>query len=209
MQIVPLCEYRPVVIYGIEFEGKVVYVGATTRGLKARIVAHFNHAQSDKGRLRSTCPKLYPFIRSNPDKERYRILVLDQCALSDSAAREQHFVALYDTKNQGLNANKGGNWASAEEHYLYGNKVARHIVDASVAARIGKKLSPDHIEAIRQGNARPGRKDARPVIRDDGVEFYGITAAARDLGVHRGSILYSMKKGTKCKGHTFRYKEPE
>jgi len=200
-----LCDYRPVVIYGIKFEGKMVYVGATSRGVKARIVGHFNNAVSDRGRLRITCPKLYGFFRANPDRSKYSVAVLDQCSAEHASASEMNFVEKYDTLHNGLNANTGGNWARGDQHYMYGKPAPAKAVAASVAARTGKKLSPEHIEAIRKGNARADRKDCKPVIRGDGQEFYGVAEAARALGVTKGAVNFALKKGTKCQGFEFKY----
>lgn len=208
MKTVSKCDYKPIIIYAIEHRGKIIYVGQTSRGVKARIGQHFAHATSSVGRLGRTCPLLYEFIRQNPERDNYRILILEQTTRADAHARERHFIAMHDTQKNGVNVTAGGVIAG-EEHYLHGKHVAHHIVDASVAARVGKKLTPEHVEKIRKGNAKADRKDCRPVVRDDGVEYYGVAEAARQNDVNHNAIVQSLKKGYRASGHVFRYADGE
>lgn len=138
-----LGEWKSTTVYAIEHLGKIVYVGKTSVGLKSRIHAHWGHANSKNGRLRNLCPKLYPYLRNNPNKEEYAIRVLGQFSGIEADAKEIEFISLHKTRINGLNVSPGGNSSSGEDHYLYKKKISRHIVEASIAARIGKPLSEE------------------------------------------------------------------
>lgn len=147
-------EWKSTTVYAIEHLGKIVYVGKTSVGLKARIHSHWGHANSTNPRQRNLCPKLYPYLRANPNKDEYSIRVLGQFTGTEADEKEIYFISFYDTRFSGLNSAPGGNSSCGSDHYLYGKKVSRHVVEASIAARIGKPLSEEHKAKQREAAAR-------------------------------------------------------
>lgn len=194
--------YKAVTVYGIKFKGKVVYVGITTGSVKQRVFKHFSHARSLQ--KREACPKLYEHIRNNPELVDYSLSILDQCTRDQGEEREKFFIEKYDTLENGLNKTSGGNWSKGSDHYLYGKRVDRHIVEASVAARIGKKLSDEHKAKLRA--AHVGRRDmSHPIVcLDTGEIFPSISEAARLKNISRVSLLRHINGLNKsCGGLTF------
>lgn len=194
--VVTDCEWKNTTVYGIEHGGRIIYIGKTSKGVKSRISSHWNNAFSKKGRLNNLCPKLYPYLRANPNTDDYTVHILGQFTPEDGASKEIELILKYETKSNGLNVSSGGNSSSGPEHYLYGKKVARHIVDASVAARIGKPLSEEHKAKQRAAHAanRHLYSNLKKVKCDQTDQVWdSIAEASRFFGVRGGTIQHRIK----------------
>jgi hypothetical protein len=194
--------YKAVTVYGIKFRGRMIYIGITTASVNQRVYKHFSQAR--KPQARDACPKLYAHIRANPDLSQYSISVLDQCTREEAEGYEQKYIARYDTLENGFNKTKGGNWAKGSDHYLYGKHVAAHIVEASVRARLGKRLSEEHKEKLRR--AHLGRKDQSKPIRclDTDEIFPSIAETARAHNISKTSLLRHLSGCNKsCGGRRY------
>lgn len=150
--------YEPIVVYGLKFLDRVIYVGQCEGSVKQRVYKHFSNALRSSGRGPQLCPKLYEFIRNNQSKDDYTLVILERTNRENVSARERHWIAEFDTKNNGMNVTAGGRTTSGSDHYLYGKPACKAAVAASVKARLGKKLTPEHIAKIRQGHQRRENK---------------------------------------------------
>jgi hypothetical protein len=166
---------------------------------------HFKNAFSEKGRLRTTCPKLYEFIRENPDKDRYSVLILGQFDRQEANTKERQYIIDYDTRTNGCNVAPGGNNPEGAEHYLYGKSVSKHIVAASVAARIGKPLSEEHRAKQRKSAAegRSKRTDLKPVVCDQtGETWDSVSSCAKHFGVNPVAVIYRIRNQIRSKARS-------
>lgn len=143
-------------VYGLEHEGKIVYVGVTTMDIRQRISKHYQCAHY--GRRGSK--KLSPWLLTNP---KFLIKILEYCPAEEKSQREKYWIDFYDTIANGLNSEpfvdapgrpKGCSNPSGKDHYMYGKPACKAAVEASVAARRGKKLSEEHRQKMREGHAR-------------------------------------------------------
>ncbi len=195
-----------VIIYGIKFQDKIVYVGQTTSTAEKRLSKHLSLARCGK----NFCPKLYNHMRKN-ELMGYSTTVLDACSLVDSEAREKYWIAEYKTYENWLNCHPGGNQARGKDHYSFGIRPDAAIA-ASVAARVGKKLSPELIakkRLIRLGQKQPENYIA--IICDqNGKTYESQDAAAKDLGIFNANISACLRgKTSAASGFTFKYADPE
>ncbi len=222
-------DLRGTAVYVIKYNDVAIYVGKTSQGIKVRINNHFRNAKSQKGRLGNLCPKLYKFIRENPDNDRYEILVLGYFTSQEANERERFYIKKYNTRVEGLNPAPGlskglprcnkspGGIVSGPDHYLYGNKVSRHVVEASIAARKGKQLTEAHKKAQREGhqNNKHLRKDLRAIIcKETEKEWISLADCAREFNVHPTAIIARInkvlvrnRKNEKLGKYTFAYKD--
>jgi len=194
--------FKAVTVYGIKFRGRMIYVGITTNSVNQRVYKHFSQARSPQDR--DACPELYGHIRANPDISEYSISILDQCSREDAETVEKAYVEKYDTWRNGFNRTKGGNWPRGSDHYLYGKHVAKHIVEASVKSRLGKRLSEQHKAKLRE--AHLGRKDQSKPIRciDTNEVFPSIAEAARVKNVSKTTLLRHLSGVNKsCGGNKY------
>jgi hypothetical protein len=144
-------DWKSTVIYALRHGRRVIYVGKTSMNLKQRIGKHFQNAVSVNGRSSNLCPKLYAYLRENPDKEQYSVEVLSQCRRDEADEKEIFYIEYYKTKTRGCNVTAGGTSARGSDHYMYGVEGGCPAATAaSVAARIGKKLTEDHKSAARE-----------------------------------------------------------
>lgn len=198
------------VIYGVTINGVVVYVGQTDNAWR-RYREHATRMHHEDASPRA----LYQRLRAANGKN-WDLVGLETCAANRANARESYWIRKLGTaKEGGCNKSdracggreKGCTNPTGADHYLYGKSVARHIVDASVAARKGKKLAPEHVEAIRLGNIEADRKDRKVVLREDGARFVGRGAAAASVGVSTSAITQAIKRNTRSGGFYWRYEE--
>lgn len=192
-------EWKSTVVYAIKHFDKIIYVGKTSTGLKQRIFKHFGNAISDSKRVNMSCPKLYEYIRKNPNKEEYSIVCLGQFSSKEADEKEIFFISHYKTREDGigLNVAPGGNSSSGKDHYLYGKPVERHIVEASVKARIGKPLTEEHKRKQSEGQTRAlkTRKDLTPIrCKETGQEWISLHECARFFDVDPMAIKSRINK---------------
>jgi len=200
-QVVCFENYKPITVYGISYEGDMIYIGVTSMSVRSRMSQHFRRPFT-KG-ARPTSILLGEFIKSHENIEKYVVHILDQCKLEQAAELEKKYISFYKTQDK-CNMNSGGNWCAGKEHYLYGKKVDRKIIDASVAARIGKPLSDIH--KLKIGAANKGLHN-RQIVRGDGKEYISIIEASKELGVSPSAVLQAIRSGNRSQGHHFRYKD--
>lgn len=74
-------------VYAISDSSKVVYVGQTTRGYKKRFREHKRHLGLDSS---------------------YTVKVIKECPVEELDKWEKHYIAKYDTLQNGLNKTDGG-----------------------------------------------------------------------------------------------------
>lgn len=191
-------------IYGLEFGDRIIYVGSTERSPAKRLSRHYSDAKSGK------ISPLYCWMRE--EMPLLRMKILEVCTSMERYERERHFIAFHDTITNGFNTDltdrkgrpKGCVNPIGEDHYLYGKKVSRHIVDASVAARRGKHLSEEHKAKLRA--AHVGREDQSTKVRciDTGETFPSIAEAARIKNISTSSLLRNLNGANKtCGGLRF------
>lgn len=206
IRIETLCDWKSTTVYGLKHKNKMIYVGKTCRSVKIRICDHFKNAFSNKGRLSETCPELYKYIRENPEHSNYTVVILGQYNPPDAAEAEIKFIKEYDTKENGCNVSSGGNSSKGSDHYLYGKKVSRHIVEASVAARIGKPLSEEHRAKQRAAHAEKKHtyKHTKTVVCDQTGETWPTIADAADYyKIPRSTLHLWIQKKRPHLGLTF------
>lgn len=192
-----------VIIYAIMFGGDVVYVGQTIRLVQARFAQHLRCARVGE----NSCPHLYNHMRKN-NFEGYSYILLEQCSRAASESREKFWVTKFDTFNSGLNSHPGGNQARGNAHYRKGVKGMSPAQKSACDARVGKKLSPEHVEKIRQGNLGKRQPEAFiPVIcEQNGKTYQSLRDAADDLGINRANISQMLAgKVGYVRGFTFRW----
>lgn len=143
-------------VYGIESEGKILYVGVTTMDIRRRMSNHYDCAF--KGRRGAK--KLGQWLLNKPV---FSVKILEYCPFETRFETEKKWINHYDTINNGLNSEhfvdapgrpKGCKNPSGKDHYLYGKPACSKAIAASVAARKGKPLSEAHKQAQREGHLR-------------------------------------------------------
>lgn len=199
-----------VFIYAITVSGKIVYVGQTVD-----MIHRYNrHSRIVQTKVIPHSAKLYNVLISNPDS--WDMHEIERTDRRNANAREVYWMRHLDTINNGCNTSdtggreKGCLNPSGDNHYLHGKPVARHIVEASVAARKGKNLSEEHKEKIRKGNTgKQCNSFAKPVIcLNDGKEFRTTREAAAYYNISSPSIknICTGKTSGKMLGLKFKYK---
>jgi hypothetical protein len=142
-------------IYGIKYDGKIIYVGRTTQVPQQRLSSHFSHRNNE----RICPPKLMKHFVGKELRD-HTLVILERCSKQDAPNREIYWIKKLNTIEDGCNTSltqgreKGCKNPTGKDHYLYGKQVARHIVEASIAARRGRHLSPEHRMKISIGNRR-------------------------------------------------------
>jgi len=143
-------------VYGLESEGKIVYVGVTINDVRQRISKHYQSAHLGYRGAK----KLGPWLLTDP---KFSIKPIEYCPVDDKFIREKYWIDFYDTINNGLNSEpfvdapgraKGCSNPSGKDHYMFGKPACKSAIKASVAARTGKKLSEEHRQKMREGHAR-------------------------------------------------------
>lgn len=157
-------------IYGFEFEGKIVYVGSTIRDVRTRICRHYEFA---RGFTRNKKPTIFQeFLKEKNPPVNFKILEI--CDVQKRFERETFFINQFDTIVNGFNKEisgeaeekklsagrpKGCKNPTGKDHYLFGVKGGcPKATEASVKARIGKKLSDETRQKMREGHARRKQK---------------------------------------------------
>ena len=198
-------------VYVIKFKGEILYVGVTKLGINTRLKHHFARLGAETKGI----PKLYEHMAKN-NREDYSIEHVTWCKNKKIALRtEQFFIQKHNTIENGLNSPlprghgrpKGCSNPSGEDHYLFGKKLPEKVRQAVVLAQTGRKHSQETIEKRRRSNMKADRKDCKPVVRDDGVEYYGLAEAARKNNVTPNAIRIAMRKNQNSNGHKWKYKD--
>lgn len=124
-------------VYGLEFEGKIVYVGVTTMDIRQRISKHYQCSAYN----RRGAKKLGEWLKTKP---KFLIKILEYCPSEIKFEREKFWIKNYNTINNGLNSEnfvdapgrqKGCSNPTGKDHYLYGKKVDPKIWRESVKKR--------------------------------------------------------------------------
>lgn len=169
-----------------------MYVGQTSQSsVHKRWIKHCSNAR----RGRSFCPKLYNHMRKHGIYN-YDIIEIEQCSVEESEAREKHWIRFYDTFRNGCNLHPGGNQTRGVYHYMHKQRPAKHIIEASVASRIGKPLSEDHKANQRKAAAegRNKRTDLKPVVCDQtGETWDSVSSCAKHFGVNTVAVIYRIR----------------
>lgn len=191
-------------IYGIEFEGKIVYVGVTTRGIPNRINKHYSDAKFNR-----YCKKLGNWLNTKPD---IIIKVIEYCPTDMRMVREKYWIDHYDTQMNGYNDKpfcgvgrpKGCSNPKGKDHPHWGKPAYPKAVENSVKARLGKPLSEEHKEKIKAGNSK--RTDQAIKVRciETGVIYRSVGEAARAHNFTQSNLHQHFRgKTKKCAGFTF------
>lgn len=198
-------------VYAVIVDGEIVYVGRTNNLVKR----HREH-RARINAANASPKKLYARLRTAIN---WDLVEIDRCPPEDVVARETFWIRYHGThKSPGCNSRDDGVGGreegcenpSGEQHYLHGKNVARHVVEASIAARTGKHLSEEHAAKISAGiRASISHKQKRAVISEDGREFGSLHDAARSLGVNANAIMQALKLGTNCSGRRWRYSDSD
>jgi hypothetical protein len=191
-------------IYGIEFEGKIVYVGVTTVGVKRRLNKHYHDSRLNRG-----AKKFGQWLKSKPI---FVVKILEYCPTEIRMEREKHWINHYDTQKNGYNGEpfcgvgrpKGCSNPKGKDHAQWGKPAHPNAIKNSVKARIGKPLSDEHKEKIRLGNLK--RTDQAIKVRciETGVIYRSIGEASKAHNFTRANLHRHFRgKTKKCAGFTF------
>jgi hypothetical protein len=145
-------------IYGIKYGGDIIYVGQTCQSIETRF---YSHIAAARGLRNSRAPLLHAHFREN-NFTGYTVEILEFCNIAERFNRERHWIDKLDTFNKAnsqkirkIRCNKtAGGMPKGPEHYMFGKPISRHVVEASIAARIGKPLSEEHKAKQRAAAAR-------------------------------------------------------
>ena len=195
------------------YEGVIIYVGSTSRGLNKRFY------QLISGHSNGT--KLSNWIKTQ-DRTKFSMIPLEICVGENRYTRENFWIKHHDTINNGFNTEEareentpkkkfpgrptGAGNPKGSDHYLYGKKLSRHIVEASVAARIGKPLSEEHKAKQRAAHAEKGHtyKHTKTVVCDQTGETWPTIADAADhYKIPRSTLHLWIQKKRPHLGLTF------
>lgn len=196
-------DQKLVTVYGLEFEGKIVYVGSTTYELNKRAREHQYMAR------KSNLPnKLHVWIREkNPD---FKIIRLDQCSSETRYYVETFYMKKHDTIQNGFNSEeahhsgrpKGCKNPTGADHYMFGKKMPEHIKEAARQYHLGRKLSEDH---KRKLHAAGRAASLKKILRSDGAIFDSMSEAAASVGVTISAVSVAVKRSSNCKGYQFEF----
>ena len=195
---------RTAEVYGIEFEGKIVYVGVTTVGVKRRISKHYSDSVLNRG-----AKKFGQWLKSNPI---FVIKILEYCPTEIRMVREKYWISHYGTVENGYNGTafcppgreKGCSNPKGKDHPHWGKPAYPKAVENSVKARLGKHLSEEHKEKIRAGNSK--RTDQAIKVRciETGAIYRSIGEASRAHNFTQSNLHQHFRgKTKKCAGFTF------
>lgn len=194
-------------IYLIRYEEIPIYVGQTRGAVRSRIRSHFVGAFAPEANSR--CPGLFEFILAHPDIDKYSVEVIESVPVVKANDRERHWIAEFKTFIDGANVTRGGGSLFGSENNFTGMRAPPKAIAASVAARIGRKLTENHKQKISDANMRTENKLRLRVIRDDGNSYTSLHEAAANNGVSPSAILQALKRGNRSAGYRWRYAEDD
>lgn len=192
-------------VYGVESEGKIIYVGVTTVGIRRRFSKHYMDAFLNRG-----AKKFGNWLKNN---DNFVIKIIEYCPVEKRFEREKFWISHYDTINSGYNSEPfkdapgrpKGCWnPKGKDHPQWGKKPHPGAVENSVKSRLGKHLSEEHKEKIRIGNLK--RTDQAIKVRciETGVIYRSIGEASRAHNFTQSNLQQHFRgKTKKCAGFTF------
>ena len=191
-------------VYGIEVEGKIMYVGVTINDIRQRISKHYQDSHEQRG-----AKKFGKWLLKG---ENFLIKILEYCPLDVKFEREKYWINHYDTQKNGYNGEpfcgvgrpKGCSNPKGKYHPHWGKPAYPKAVENSVKARLGKPLSEEQKEKIRAGNLK--RTDQAIKVRciETGVIYRSVGEAARAHNFTQSNLHQHFRgKTKKCAGFTF------
>lgn len=204
-------------VYGIVFEGRIIYVGATGQSIKQRKLTHRWTMQHKP----QSCPKLYEFMSKHPF-DKFEFVLIEECKRDILYERESHYITNFNCISNGFNSEpyKGGAHnpvpgkgrekgclnPSGADHYAYGDSNAtRKAVEASVKARIGKPLSEETKQKMREARAKNTLNAKRVKCVETGEIYASRSLASKAVGVSPTAINSAMRKNCKAGGFHWEY----
>ena len=77
-------------VYGIEFEGEIVYVGVTNQDIRQRISSHQSHSKNGHRGAK----KFGEWLKKSPI---FSVKILEYCSVKEKFEREMHWIEFYNT----------------------------------------------------------------------------------------------------------------
>lgn len=186
-------------VYLVFHLGELVYVGSTF-DVETRIKQHWADALHGTKRA-----GLCDFMRTHSSKSEYshKAIYLGE----DWARIEEETIAKYKKRYPNLlnrSSTAVGNSSPLNRTRYWIGKRPEAAIAASVKARTGKKLSPEHVAKIVAGTKKS--LSHLVICNETGQEFASYTEAALRLNLTMNSIRRSVISGKPHKGMTFRRK---
>lgn len=198
---------KDVVIYGIIFQGKVVYIGQTNSTPSQRFRTH----RSCAARGENQSPKLYRHMRRYSNKK-YAVVELEQCSHEESAERERYWIEKFNTLTVGLNTNQG-------KIQSRGHKLSEEFVSGRKEYFRNLKEETPEIYTARMANllvyAKKHNREvkAKAIVSSDGREFAAISDACglmpAEFSRARSDIRRALKTGIQAFGVYWRYADKD
>lgn len=175
-----------VTIYGIVFEGKVIYVGQSTSP-RLRFLKHQSNARLGS----KIVPKLYDHMRQY-DPSGYSHVDLEICDADEASQKESEWIKRYDTVKSGLNVHSHQRYTREKKQpkeFDYGakeivNSAGQSFETISAACRV----MPSEFESARD-NIRRALKT--------GIQAFGVYWRYADKEFIRLSPLSTGRKGNR------------
>lgn len=193
------------------------YVGLTTRTVEARWREHLRHSD-----------EVLDKAIQKYGKEHFTVRTIEECPDEELDAREQYWIAYYDSYNHGYNCTEGGRRPGMNIDVPSKYKIVKELWDQGMYQRqiqqqTGFNITTVHNyllkygvteEEIRaRGNEVIGKSKCRPVIQFTKTgefvkEWPSATEAANTLGINRKNITANCGGHRKsCEGYIWRYKD--
>lgn len=157
------------------------YIGQTCNRLRTRLCAHLSDSRRPENGIRPVCAWVHDLEMEGLVPIIYSLEVAKKEALID---REHHWIMFFRPLGTILNVMDG------------------------VAMKWGELSETEkRIRSARRAKARKRKSVGRPVVNDVGWEAESISQAAISFGTTPSAIRASMRKGRKCVGFAWRYKD--
>ncbi len=182
------------IVYKLTSPSDKVYIGVTNKTAQNRFNDHCNDSRPRK--LKTAIDKY--------GKDSFTIEVIDEAeTLEELYNLERKYIKTFDSMNLGYNMTEGGEGT-------FGRKATKETKSRMSKARIGKKLSAKHKQAISKGNktsekSRAKRRLTWNVTLPDGTTT--LTTNRREFceqhNLNYGSVMTYTCDGIPYKGYLF------
>lgn len=216
---------------------KVYYVYAHVNKINDKVYVGMSRQDNPNDRWKNGRGYEYNFHFNNAIKKYGwdnfdHIILASGLTEVEASDLEAHIIKKFELTNaeNGYNSADGGynNRGLSGERNPFYKKPPIKAIEASVRSRIGKRLSEEHKEKIRQGNIKAGRnensikalldydrskiphpsgaqnkKSTAVKCIENGIVYESQRIAEMELNLPRGSVYQAIKNNIRAKGYHF------
>ena len=176
-----------------------VYIGQTTQTVEVRFQQHLKCLKSNAVQIISKAIKKY-------GKSNFYVEILEECSIEELNIKEEYYIELYNSFNEGYNLCKGGNQSRKPKLQFDDEKIVESYNKGNSTRKIAKQFNTCHrtiLNLLKENNVEIRNKTVNlpdktkisdVLLRELLQKNLSIREIARQLKVQHSSVRSAIQR---------------